>query len=70
MNTQVFEAIAVALRPGVSELMVHPGITNDDRPYNNGYDWMGDLTGMTTYTKGDCQSRFGLQLVSYREAWS
>jgi hypothetical protein len=70
MGRRVFVRIAGALKPGVSELLVHPDITNDDRPYDNGYDWIGDLTAMTTCTKEECQRHFGLQLVTYRDAWT
>jgi predicted glycoside hydrolase/deacetylase ChbG (UPF0249 family) len=70
ISPRVFESVAASLRPGVSELMVHPGLTNDDRPYNNGYDWQGDLATMRSYSKEECQRRFGVQLVSYRDAWN
>jgi chitin disaccharide deacetylase len=70
MTAAALESIAARLRPGVSELMVHPGITNDDRPFDNGYDWTGDLDAVTRYDKPAFERRFGVRLVSHREAWS
>ena len=70
MNRRILETMAASLAPGVSELMVHPGISNDDRPFNLGYDWRGDLATMTTYTREQFERRFGVRLVSYREAWN
>ena len=62
--------IGGALGPGVSELMVHPGLTNDDRPFSIDYDWRGDLAAVTHYRKAEFEARFEVRLVSYREAWT
>lgn len=70
MNFRSLDVIVALLRAGVSELMVHPGISNDDTPFCSGYDWKGDLETLTKYTKEDFESRFGVRLVSYREAWT
>jgi predicted glycoside hydrolase/deacetylase ChbG (UPF0249 family) len=69
LNAHSLEAIAAALAPGVSELMAHPGTSNDDRPYCIGYNWRGDLEALTKYSKRRFEERFGVRLVSYRDAW-
>jgi predicted glycoside hydrolase/deacetylase ChbG (UPF0249 family) len=69
LDARSLESIAASLEPGVSELMAHPGISNDDHPYSIGYNWRGDLEALTKYSKRRFEERFGVRLVSYRDAW-
>jgi predicted glycoside hydrolase/deacetylase ChbG (UPF0249 family) len=69
LDARSLESIAASLEPGVSELMAHPGISNDDHPYAIGYNWRGDLAALTKYSKQQFEERFGVRLVSYRDAW-
>ncbi len=62
--------IAGALKPGVAELMTHPGIDNDDRPYGCNYDWKGDLDALLAYSKETFEDAYDVKLRSYRDAWS
>jgi hypothetical protein len=70
MSDRALAAVAASLRPGVAEVMVHPGVTDDDRPFDNGYRWTGDLAAVTRYTRAQFEERFSLRLVSYGEAWA
>lgn len=62
--------IARALKPGVTELMTHPGIDNDDSPYACHYDWKGDLDALLAYSKQTFEEAYDVKLRSYRDAWS
>lgn len=62
--------IAGGLRPGVAELMTHPGIDNDDSPYNCNYNWRGDLDALLSSSKEAFEAAYNLKLRSYRDAWS
>ncbi len=70
LNLQSLGTTAMALPPGVSELMAHPSLSNDDAPYQLAYDWRGDFEALVAYSKASFEERFGVELVSYREAWS
>jgi len=70
MSNAALDAIAGMLRPGVSELMVHPGLSNEDFPFCNGYEWRRDLAAVTHYSREKFEARFAVRLVSYGEAWS
>ena len=62
--------IAASLGPGVCELMTHPGLANDDAPFGLDYDWRGDFEAVTAFDRTEFEDRFGVRLVSYRDAWS
>ena len=64
---RAIEVIAARLQPGTSELMAHPGTSEDDSPYNSPYKWKNDLEALLTYSKEEFEKRFDVQLVSYRE---
>ena len=50
--------------------MTHPALDNDDPPYGLDYDWRGDLDTLLAYSKGEFEQRFGIDLLSWRDAWS
>jgi len=58
--------IAEVAPPGVSELMVHVGASNDEAAgFWTGYDWKGDLDAVTAFTKDEFQKQFGVALVTH-----
>ena len=67
LSARAIEVIAARLQPGTSELMAHPGTSEDDSPYNSPYKWKNDLEALLTYSKEEFEKRFDVQLVSYRE---
>jgi hypothetical protein len=69
LDVSTLDRIAGSLGPGVSELMSHPGVSGDDRPYLLDYDWAGDLTALTRYSRDEFEERFSVRLVSYGDAW-
>lgn len=69
LEKDAIDLIARSLKAEVSELMTHPGIDDDDAPYGCSYHWRGDLDALLAYTKEAFEARFGIKLVSYREAW-
>jgi predicted glycoside hydrolase/deacetylase ChbG (UPF0249 family) len=69
LSAASLEAIARSLRPGVSELMTHPALDNGDSPYGLRYDWRGDLDALLAHDKAEFTGRFGVDLVSFRDAW-
>ena len=49
---------------GVSELMVHVGVSNREAPgFYTGYDWMGDLKAVRSFAKEEFEHQFGVSLV-------
>lgn len=64
------ESLATSLHSGVTELMAHPGVSDDDSPYGVAYDWRGDLAALTKWSKEEFEARFDVRLVSYRTAWN
>ena len=66
MTRGVVRRVAESLAPGVSELMVHVGVSNDEAPgFRTGYDWMGDLSAVTSLTKERFASEFAVELVTH-----
>jgi predicted glycoside hydrolase/deacetylase ChbG (UPF0249 family) len=70
LDVDSLESMARSLPDGVSELMAHPGVDGDDRPFSIGYDWVRDLETLTRYSKREFEERFDVQLVSFANAWS
>jgi predicted glycoside hydrolase/deacetylase ChbG (UPF0249 family) len=64
------ESVARSLDPRVSELMAHPALDNEDPPYGLAYDWRGDFETLVAYTREEFEDRFGVRLVSFRDAWA
>ena len=69
LSAAALEAVAYSLGPGVSELMTHPALDNGDPPYGLDYDWRGDYDALFTWGKAEFEERFGVSLVSFRDAW-
>lgn len=66
MSADVVREVAMSAPPGVSELMVHVGISNEEAPgYWTGYDYAGDLRAVTTYSKQQFENEFGVTLVTH-----
>ena len=63
------DGVARSLTSGVSELMAHPALDNDDLPYGLAYDWRADFEALVAYGRADFEQRFGVELVSFRSAW-
>jgi len=66
MRAEVVRQVAKSAPPGVSELMVHVGISNEEAPgYWTGYDYAGDLRAVTTHSKEQFEKEFGVSLVTH-----
>jgi len=66
MSADVVREVGKSAPPGVSELMVHVGIANDEAPgFWTGYDYAGDLHAVTTYNKQEFEKEFGVSLVTH-----
>ncbi len=66
MSADVVRQVAMSVPPGVSELMVHVGVSNDEAPgFWTGYDYAGDLRAVTTYSKQEFEKEFGVTLVTH-----
>lgn len=66
MNAAVIQHIAEHARAGVSEVMVHVGISNDEAPgFWTGYNYVGDFKAVTAYDKREFEKQFGIVLVNH-----
>jgi hopanoid biosynthesis associated protein HpnK len=66
MTESVVRRAAETVPAGVSELMVHVGVSNDEAPgFWTGYDYAGDLRAVTTYCKQEFEQEFGVSLVTH-----
>jgi len=66
MNAAIIQHIAEHAREGVSEIMVHVGISNDEAPgFWTGYDFVGDFKAVTAYDKPEFEKQFGVALVNH-----
>ena len=66
MTSAVLRHVMEAIAPGVSELMVHVGLSNDEAAgFWTGYDWVGDLNAVTSHTKEQFENEFGVRLVTH-----
>jgi len=66
MTESVVRQVAETARPGVSELMVHVGVSNDESAgFWTGYDYTGDLRAVTFRTKQQFEKEFGVFLVTH-----
>ena len=51
--------------PGVSELMVHPGVFNvEPAGLETGYDWEGDLGAVTPSARPNSRTLHGIKLIT------
>jgi predicted glycoside hydrolase/deacetylase ChbG (UPF0249 family) len=62
MSVEVVREVARSAPPGVSELMVHVGISNEKA---RGYDYAGDLCAVTIHSKEQFEKEFGVSLVTH-----
>ena len=68
MSRALVRRVMEAAPPGVSELMVHVGISNNEAPgFHTGYDWMGDLDAVTSHTKPEFEKEFDVRLVTHTQ---
>ena len=68
MTAAVVRQVAETAPPGISELMVHVGVSNDEAPgFWTGYDYAGDLRAVTTYRKEQFEKEFGVSLVTHAQ---
>ncbi len=66
MSAGVVREVAKSALSGVSELMVHVAVSNDEAPgFWTGYDYAGDLQAVTTHTKEQFEKEFGVSLVTH-----
>ena len=58
--------VAMAVPPGISELMVHVATSKDQLPgYRTKFDFTIDFRGVTAFTKEQFEREFGICLVPY-----
>ena len=66
MSADIVRDVGRSAPPGVSELMVHVGVSNDEAPgFWTGYDYAGDLQAVTAYNKQQYEAEFGVSLVTH-----
>jgi predicted glycoside hydrolase/deacetylase ChbG (UPF0249 family) len=66
MSADVVEQVGQFVLPGVSELMVHVGVANDEAPgFWTGYDYAGDLRAVTGHSRQQFEQKFGVKLVTH-----
>ena len=69
VTPDVVRDLAKAVRPGVSELMVHDATSKDQLPgYRTKFDFTVDFRGVTAYSKSEFEREFGVTLVTYEQA--
>ena len=67
LSARSIETVARRVAPGTTELMTHPGLSDDDSPYRSPYLWRRDLEALLAHSREDFEARFGVRLVSYRD---
>jgi chitin disaccharide deacetylase len=66
MTTEVVRQAAASAPLGVSELVVHVGVSNDEAEgFWTGYDYAGDLNAVTAQSKQQLEKEFGVSLVTH-----
>ena len=66
MSADVVRDVGRSAPTGVSELMVHVAVSNDEAPgVWTGYDYAGDLQAVTAYNKQQYETEFGVSLVTH-----
>jgi predicted glycoside hydrolase/deacetylase ChbG (UPF0249 family) len=66
MTPAILRQVTDSIPPGISELMVHVGLSNDEAAgFWTGYDWVGDLNAVTSHTKKQFEIEFGVMLVTH-----
>ena len=68
MSADVVYEVARSAPGGISELMVHVAVSNEEAPgFWTGYDYAGDLRAVTTDSKAEFEKEFGVSLVTHVE---
>ncbi len=68
MTSAILRQVTDSIPPGISELMVHVGLSNDEAAgFWTGYDWVGDLNAVTSHTKAQFEIEFGVRLVTHTQ---
>jgi predicted glycoside hydrolase/deacetylase ChbG (UPF0249 family) len=68
MTSAILRQVTDSMPPGISELMVHVGLSNDEAAgFATGYDWVGDLNAVTSHTKEQFEKEFGVRLVTHTQ---
>jgi predicted glycoside hydrolase/deacetylase ChbG (UPF0249 family) len=68
MTPAILRRVTDFIQPGISELMVHVGLSNDEAAgFRTGYDWVGDLNAVTSHTKSQFEIEFGVRLVTHTQ---
>jgi len=68
VTQELVRRVADAAPPGVSELMVHVGVGNDeDDGFRTGYNWKGDLEAVTAFGKNEFQQQFHITLEAHQQ---
>jgi len=66
MSADVVYEVARSAPGGISELMVHVAVSNEEAPgFWTGYDYAGDLRAVTTHSKAEFEKEFGVSLVTH-----
>ena len=68
LTASAVRRVAHSASPGVSELMVHLGVSNVEPPgLETGYDWEGDLGAVTAFSKAEFEDLYGIKLITYAQ---
>jgi len=66
ITAEVIRQVGTSVPPGVSELMVHVAVSNDQLPgHYTSFDFAGDLRATTTWTKQQFEDEFAVSLVTH-----
>lgn len=65
LTKERIEDILKKIRPGVSELMCHVGLDNDDPPFLINYNWRNEYDSVVSYTKRQLNEEYGIKIISY-----
>jgi predicted glycoside hydrolase/deacetylase ChbG (UPF0249 family) len=65
VTRSLISRVAEAAPVGISELMVHVGVSNNEAEgFWTGYNWKGDLDAVTTFAKDEFQQQFKIVLAA------
>ena len=68
LTTSAVLRVAQTAPSGVTELMVHLGVSNvEPAGLETGYDWRGDLAAVTAFRKTDFEEQFGMKLITFAQ---
>ena len=68
LTASVVRRVAQSAPPGVSELMVHVGVSNiQPAGLKTRCDWEGDFRVITSFHKTEFEKQFGIKLITYAQ---